>query len=191
MSWTRLDDVWTDSPDLAELDHADRWHYLTMIQFCSKTGRLDGVLRMVDARRCSDVPSPEASIGNLLRAGLLLEVSGGYRVVKIDDHIPPPSVRRNAENSKIRMRRKRAHDAGIHDECLQASCPLAPPDVQITSAVTQPVTRNTGTGRDGTGQASTNHQNKQPSLHLIKPSQDMTEAEKDDAWNAGLIRAAT
>lgn len=146
MTWTRLDDAWTDSPQLAELSFQTRWHYLALIQFCSRTDRLDGVLRIADARRCSDVDDPSAALAELEAAGLITVLNGGQvKVADIDKHVPPPHVRRNAEQSKVRMRRKRKHDSGDHSDCLPGRCP------QVT--VTSDVTRNTGTGRDGTGRA--------------------------------------
>ncbi|MBO2461138.1 hypothetical protein [Actinomadura violacea] len=67
-------------------------------------------------------------------------------VTMIDDHIPPPSIRDNAPNSKLRMQRKRAHDKGEHHLCLPKRCPDAPPE--NGPPVTRGVTRNPGTGLD-------------------------------------------
>lgn len=147
MSWTRLDDAWTDSPRLVELSFQARWHYLALIQFCSRTKRFDGVLRIADARRCSDVDDPARELAALEAVGLLTVLkTGEVKLSQIDEHIPPPSVRENSERSKIRMRRKRKHDNGDHSDCLPDRCPKAP--------VTGDVTRNTRTGQDGTGRAS-------------------------------------
>jgi len=145
VTWTRLDDGWTERADFADLTFETRWHYLAMIQFCSRTGRLDGVMRRSDARRCSDVDDPDTVIRTLLATPFLEETSDGLRIIEIHDHVPPPSVRMNAENSKVRMRRHRAHKAGDHSLCLADQCGQG--------VVTPPVTRNPGTGRDGTGQA--------------------------------------
>lgn len=160
MTWTRLDDTWTDLPELADLPHAERWHYLCMIQFCSRTLRYDGVLKVADARRCSDVDDPDAALEHLAAVGLIEhQTDGRVKVAKIDEHIPPPSVRENSEKSKIRMQRMRAHKNGDHSMCLPGKCEHVVLDEQTgevtttTSTVTPPVTRNTGTGQDGTGQA--------------------------------------
>jgi hypothetical protein len=88
---------------------------------------------------------PHALYKILLNVGLLATVDGYQQVVEIHEHVPPPSVRLNSEKNKIRMRRKRAHDVYEHSWCLPEHCPKAP--------VTGVVTRNPGTGRDGTGQA--------------------------------------
>jgi hypothetical protein len=166
VSWTRLDDAWTDQPLLAELSFPDRWHYLAMIQFCSRTKQYDGVLRAADARRCSDHEEPAQALRNLADVGLIVPEGKGYKVVRIDDHIPPPSVRDASAKTKIRMQRARKHKNGDHSQCLPDHCPDAP----APSNVTAPVTRNTGTGRDRTG--------------LDKAT--LSESEKDAAWNVGL-----
>ena len=149
MTWTRLDDGWTDKAALAELSFPDRWHYLALIQHCSRTDKLDGVVRGVDARRCSDHPDPASALANLHELELIEVLDKDrYRVAAIDEHVPPPSVRKNAEASKQRMRRKRAHDGGDHSLCK--------PEAECVT-VTPGVTRNVGTGRDGPGrEASSN-----------------------------------
>lgn len=148
MSWTRLDDLWTDSAVLADLDYEARWHYLALIQFCSRTDAHDGIVRAADARRCSDVPDPARVLVALAAVGLIEHTPDGrVKVPRIADHIPPPHIRKNAEQTKIRMSRLRAHKAGDHSKCLPGNCPEAP----VTGSVTAEVTRNTGTGRDRTG----------------------------------------
>lgn len=143
MSWTKLSDDWTDRADLAGLSFEDRWHYLAMIQLCSRSGRVDGLLRVVDARRCSDHPDPAGAITRLAAAGKLEVIKEGVRLVEIEDHVPPPSVRNKAEQDKLRKRRQRAHHAGDHSQCLAANC----------EHVTGHVTRDSGTGQDGPVQA--------------------------------------
>lgn len=166
MSWTRLDDAWTDQPILAELSFPDRWHYLAMIQFCSRTKQYDGVLRAADARRCSDHDDPASALANLADVGLIVPEGKSVRVVKIDEHIPPPSVREASSQAKVRMQRARKHRNGDHSECRPDHCPLS----TVPSNVTQLVTRNTGTGQDRTG--------------LDKAPR--SESEKDAAWRVGL-----
>jgi len=112
-----------------------------MIQFCSRTNRVDGVLTVKDAMRCSDVDDPSRANQELLDAGLLEPDIGSIRIVEIHEHVPPPSVRQKAENDKIRKRRERAHKAGDHSLCLPDHC----------SHVTVPTSRVTP-GRDRTGQ---------------------------------------
>lgn len=151
MTWTRLDDLWTDSTVFANLDFADRWHYLAMIQFCSRTAKVDGVLRVIDARRCSDHPDPDKAVRNLNDCGLVTIGEGTVTVNQIADHVPPPSVRENAEKTRIRMQRMRKHKIGEHSECLPKWCDQAPARNSLND-----VTRNTGTGQDGTGRALDN-----------------------------------
>lgn len=161
MSWTRLDDRWTEQPTFEVLSYPARWHYLALIQACSRTDRLDGRLSSSAARRASDVPDPTAVLTELAAAGLVESTETGIRVPAIADHVPPPSVRQNSEQSRERMRRMRAHKAGEHSLCLPENCQGAPQPVtdDVTSnsrtpePVTVEVTRNTGTGRDRPGQA--------------------------------------
>jgi hypothetical protein len=145
MTWTRLDDRWTEQPVFESLSYETRWHYLAMIQFCSRTDRIDGLLTIKDARRCSDVDDPARAIQDLLDVGLLEPVAGRLRLVEIHEHIPPPSVRLASQGAKIRKRRSRSHKDGDHSMCLPEHCPHA--------SVTGDVTRDPGTGQDGTGRA--------------------------------------
>jgi hypothetical protein len=133
LSWTRLDDGWIDQQILADLPLATRWHYLGMIQFCSRTQRFDGFIRAVDAARCSDVDHPDAALRQLADVGLIVSDQGGYVVVNMEEaHAPPPWVRNRTESNKQAQRRKRAHDAGEHSLCLPANCELAPnPEAEL------------------------------------------------------------
>jgi len=170
MSWTRLDDTWTDLPELSALDHQVRWHYLAMIQFCSRTKRFDGILRLADARRCSDIDEPAAAISTLVESQLLIHLPNNLiKVGRIEDHIPPPSVRENSARSKIRMQRHRKHKNGDHSECLSENCEQAKEKPAVdtqTGEVTAPVTRNTRTGQDRTGQAGTTKHHDLPILSV-------------------------
>lgn len=153
MTWTRISDNWTERADLGHLTHADRWHYLALIVLCSRSGAFDGNLRLVDARRASDHEDPVGVLRRLSASGLIEMTSSGIRLIEIDDHVPPPSVRNKSELGKYRMRRSRAHRAGDHSLCLPKYCEDASPvSSDVMRDVTRDVTRNPGTGRDGTGQ---------------------------------------
>jgi len=146
VTWTRLDDTWVDSPLFESLPYETRWHYLAMLQFCSRTSRYDGIVRGSDARRCSDVPDPVAALMTLTAAGLLVTDERGYRLPFIDQHVPPPYMRDEArkQSQRLRKRRERMHKLGDHALCDPEHCPG-------NALVTGDVTRDTGTGRDGTG----------------------------------------
>lgn len=153
MSWTRLDDGWTDSTDFADLDHATRWHYLAMIQFCSRTAKYDGRMRHGEALRCSDVDDPNGAISALAAEGLI-EVEGKHvRVVHIEEHVPSPAKREETERAKVRKQRSRRHQAGDHSTCLPAHCDQASMN-PVTRDIERDVTRDVGTGRAGTGSSS-------------------------------------
>ncbi|MDQ1059749.1 hypothetical protein QFZ23_003650 [Arthrobacter globiformis] len=128
MPWTRLDDGWTEQSVIAALSFEARWHYLCLIQFCSRTKRFDGYIRAVDAKRCSDVTEPDAALKQLTDVGLILfDDQGGYVVHRMEeDHAPPPWVRNRTESNKQAKRRQRSHDAGDHSLCLPGGCQLAP-----------------------------------------------------------------
>ena len=148
MTWTRLDDGWSDRPILEQLSYEVRWHYLALIQFCSRTSRYDGVVRSSDARRCSDVADPAAAVAELVNVGLLVAVADGLKLVQIGEHVPPPHQRDAArkEGQRERKRRERLHKDGDHSECLPEHC-----EVAMSHVVTGDVTRDPGTGRDRTG----------------------------------------
>jgi hypothetical protein len=144
VSWLRYSDDFTE---WAEWDHTPlsaRWAYVCLIQACSRGKYWDGRLpkKKATAALMAQVHDPQKAIEQLEAVGLAHDHHDQLVVVlpRIEDHIPPAYIRENADKSKIRMRRKRAHDAGRHQECLPDSCPDAP-------SVTQIVTRNTGTGR--------------------------------------------
>lgn len=147
MTWTRLDDGWTDRPIVEQLPYEVRWHYLALVQYCSRTGRYDGLVRATDARRCSDVPEPADALDQLVDVGLLVATEGFFKVVQIEEHVVPPHLRDEARRAAQaeRKRRERQHRKGIHDDCLPDHCD------QVSRPVTRDVTRDVGTGRDGTG----------------------------------------
>jgi len=123
MPWTRLDDGWTEQSVLADLSFEARWHYLCMIQFCSRTKHFDGFIRAVDAMRCSDVTDPEKSLRELIDVGLIVADQRGYMVHRMEeDHAPPVWVRNRTESNKLAKRRQRSHEAGDHSLCLPERC---------------------------------------------------------------------
>lgn len=137
MPWTRFDDGWTDQQPMEELSYEARWHYVAMIQFCSRTKRFDGSISVKDARRCSDVPDPEACLQELYDVGLILrKEQGDYVVHRMEeDHAPPVWVRNKTEQNKMAQRRKRAHESGEHSYCLPESCDSALGKGKIIAAV--------------------------------------------------------
>lgn len=151
MTWTRLDDTWTDQPRLEALDFATRWHYLCMIQFCSRNDRMDGFMRNVDARRCSDVPDPARCLAELAAAELISVVGDQYRIVDIDQHVPPAWVIKKAERDRDSVKRRRWHAKGDHTLCRPSECSDVVTTVDTTDGTT--VDDHAGTGRDGTGRA--------------------------------------
>ena len=149
MTWTRLDDCWTDQHVLEGLDHATRWHYLAMIQFCSRDSRHDGTMRRGDASRCSDVDDPVAAVDALIAAGLVQECKpGSVRLPRIEEHIPPPYLRdeQRKERQRTEKRRSQLHRVNDHSECLPDGCPHA-----VRPDISTDVSTDTGTGRAGTG----------------------------------------
>jgi hypothetical protein len=145
------------------VSYAARWHYLCLVQACSRAQRWDGRLPETRASRVSDVDKPVECVVELVNAGLLYFDEGDVVIVRIEDHIPPKSIRNNANDSKIRMQRKRAHDRGDHSLCLPKRCPKA----TVTGAVTSPVTRNARTGQDRTATTATTNS---PELSETNPS---------------------
>ena len=123
MSWTRLDDRWTERPVFEQLGTEPSWHLLCMIQHCSRNHLYDGVMTRKTAVRASLVDDPELALAALVGAGLVEQLPDGtVRVVEIVDHIPPPSVRQASAATKVRVRRHRRHKVGDHSECLPDHC---------------------------------------------------------------------
>ncbi|RZT87436.1 hypothetical protein EV383_4360 [Pseudonocardia sediminis] len=128
MTWTRLDDGWTDRPVFDDVPYDCRWHYLCLVQFCSRTSRYDGKIRAADARRCSDLPDPVTAMSVLAAAGLIeVGTDGAVTLPKIEEHVPPPSLRDEGrkERQRAEKRRSRLHIRGDHTECLPERCPKA------------------------------------------------------------------
>lgn len=68
MSWTRLDDGWGNKIRSMDLSFPARWHYLELIQWCSRNRLYDGRVRTVDARIASDVDDPFAALVRYARS---------------------------------------------------------------------------------------------------------------------------
>ena len=151
MTWSRFDDGWTDREDLADVSLAARWHLVALISFCSRTHRYDGRIRAADARRASDVPDPSGAAAELVAAGHLEVIDGGVRLVHINDHVPPPSMRdehrKSGQNKRKQAERERKAAATSPDQ-NPAEAPAASDNAR---EVTEDVTRDTGTGQDGDG----------------------------------------
>jgi hypothetical protein len=129
VTWTRLDDRWTERPVFEQLGPDASWHLLCMIQHCSRNALYNGVMTLKTALRASLVDDPETALALLLGAGLVEQLPDGtVKVVEIDEHIPPPSVRDATEATKIRTRRWRKHKNGDHSDCLAENCPHASRD---------------------------------------------------------------
>jgi hypothetical protein len=185
MSWTRLDDGWIDQQILADLPLGTRWHYLGMIQFCSRTQRFDGFVRAVDARRCSDVDHPDAALRQLADVGLIVSDQGGYVVVKMEErYSPPPWAQKRTESNKQAQRRKRAHENGEHSLCLPANCALARRPDDDSHADKAADSR--------TGQAQDKVLKSPPEIETSKPwpsDPDAWTPEKDKTWLQGETAA--
>ncbi len=153
MTWTRLTDTWVDTPAFYPLAYSTRWHYLAMIQHCSRNSLHDGVMRMIDAKRASDVPEPDVEVNTLIAAELVELVDAAtVRIVHIANHVPSQETLDAKDQAKVRMRRHRKHKGGDHSECQSDKCPDAG-DVAVTSLVQSSpnAERRDGTGRAVTG----------------------------------------
>lgn len=108
------------------LDIPARWHYLMMVQFCSRGKRYDGVMPLAEAEMCSTAADKPGILAKLIAAELVENVDGEMlRVVRIDQHIPPPSVRNASAESAVRVARHRKHKNGDHSGCLPDKCEKA------------------------------------------------------------------
>lgn len=107
------------------LDINCRWHYLMMIQFCSRGKRYNGVMPLAEAEMCSTASGKPTILAKLMSAGLVEAIDDDMvKVVRIDDHVPPPSVREASAATAVRVARHRKHKNGDHSECLpDGKCP--------------------------------------------------------------------
>ncbi|WP_270888622.1 hypothetical protein [Pedococcus sp. 5OH_020] len=150
MSWLRFDDDFTEWQEWDRAHVEARWAYICLVQACSRGKYWDG--RLPKARAiaalAAQVDDPQQCIERLAILSLVHEVRS-ERVVelpRIHEHVPAPHIRNAKEQTKMRMRRKRAHDTGDHSLCTSGRC-------SEVGSVTPLVTRHIGTGRDGTGKA--------------------------------------
>ncbi len=144
MAWVRTSDAWPESAAFEPLSLAARWHYLCLIHLCARKPAYDGRLRIVDAHRASDVDNAPAAVHELIQAGLLTHTKkdNTVTVVKIDDHMPPPHMRDESRKPAQNKRKaaERARKAAAERD-------------RKAGDTSSDVTRDTGTGRDGTGRA--------------------------------------
>lgn len=122
VTWTRLTDNFVEDKAFEGLTAEVRWHYLCLIQYCSRTGRYDGCVTRYNARYVSgsEPSSPDDVVAALVKAELLVESpeDGTMLIVRIDEHIPPPHMRDEQRKSSTRARvqrhrdRKRAEQTG-------------------------------------------------------------------------------
>lgn len=140
MSWTSLDDLFTGRAVFQAMPYDVRWHFLCMIQVASRTCSDestddDGVMRRVDALRCSDVDDPEAAVSTIIAFGLVVELPDGrVRIVDCTEYLPPPHKRdrKRKKQQRTKTARWRAHQGGDHSQCLPEKCSHA----SVTSDVT-------------------------------------------------------
>lgn len=173
MSWTRLDDSWTERPELERIQHDDRWHYLCMIQRCSRTGNREGFLTHAAAQRCSDHPEPRRALAGLQAVGLIKQTDGGWLLLEISEHVPSDATLKRTESLRLYQKRSRAHRSGDHALCLPKNCQHAvirddvsddsmltgddrgvssddvSDDVMMKARRNDDVSDDVGTGRDG------------------------------------------
>lgn len=154
MTWTRLSDNWCESNALERLPIAHRWHYLCMIQYCSRSERYDGIMNRSQALRCSDIEHPESALADLMAAGFIQPVDDRLiRLVEIDEHVPSAAQRERKERDKLRKRRERAHAKGDHSLCIRESCSAARNTSEhVTRTVQGNFLQTVGTGQDRQGQ---------------------------------------
>jgi hypothetical protein len=112
---------------LRPLSTDTRWHYLAMIQWCSRNGDLDGTIRVADARRVSDISDSDEAVSALIAAELVTQLDDHtLQIVNIKDHVPSPDLLARMETDRARAQRYRKHKAGDHSLCTLDKCSEAP-----------------------------------------------------------------
>lgn len=138
VTWTRLSDNFVEDRAFDGLSAEVRWHYLCLVQYCSRTGRYDGCVTRYNARYVSGsepAMPPDQIVSALIDRGLLVESpdDGTVVVVRIDEHVPPPHMRDEQRKPAVRARVQRHRER------------------KRSISETRDVTRYPGTGRAGTG----------------------------------------
>ncbi len=171
MTWTRLDDNWMADEAFDGLTIYDRWHYLAMIQFCSRGKRYTGVMPLIEAETCSTAPEKASILAKLIDAKLVKKLDEHrVQVLRIEDHVPPPSVREASAATAIRVARHRKHKNADHSDCLPGRCPQVPgnADTEPSNALHQ------DKDSDGKGQAVTG------STTPLRPDEEAMLSELDE-----------
>lgn len=118
MSWTKLDDLWSEKIEeaIGQDIHA-RWHYIALIQLCSRLDARDGIISRSKAERCSDLPDTLGAIRKLVEVGLVADHGSKVRVVRAAEHVISEAKARETERKREDQRRSRAHRDGDHALC--------------------------------------------------------------------------
>lgn len=162
MAWLRYSDDFTKDRSWDGVSFEARWHYLALLEECSQGRYWNGALPVTRAVRCSDTSDPEKCIDELVRAGRLRREAETIHVLDAEDHVPPEGQRDEnllpRKRSNVKAYRFRQCQQGNHSkDCPRATCPEKKP-------VTERVTGNAGTGRDGTEKGN------QPQAELVLAS---------------------
>lgn len=151
MTWTRLDDRWCDDEVFEEMDYEAHWHYLCMLQYCSRNEKYTGLLSMINVRKASDGADHERTLAILIDAGLVRNVDGAtFEMVRIKQHVPSPELLDKLQQDKERAARYRKHKAGDHAECSPTRCKEAP-SRDASGSPSRDARDGDGTGRAVTG----------------------------------------
>ena len=126
MSWTRLDDNWLADEAFDGLDIPTMWHYLHMIQFCSRGKRYSGVMPLAHARTCSTVADQMGALQLLSK----LASSRTWTGRRCGWFASRSTSRRRACGTRQQQRRSVSPGTGDtrtgdHRECLPEKCPHA------------------------------------------------------------------
>jgi hypothetical protein len=113
VTWTKLDDRFTDDPVWENVSLAGRWHYLALIEQCTRYDRFDGRVPLDRARRASDVDDPDACVSELVKAGLLAVDDEAVTVVRIAEqnaYVLPPYLRDENRKPAQNERKRRSRE---------------------------------------------------------------------------------
>jgi hypothetical protein len=129
MAWLSFDDRYTHERVWDDLPYDTRWLYHAIVETCCAERRYDGRLRWAAMLRCSDVPEPDRSAKELIKAGLLADHGEQIEVIDIDSYLPPEGQR--PEHLLARKRanqaayRRRKCERGEHSkDCPPDTCPV-------------------------------------------------------------------
>ncbi len=121
MTWTKLGEEWSDAA--RELTDAAFRTHVEALCWSNRRG-LDLMIPKRDLKRFAETDDPDTAVKNLIAAGWWQDCGDKWFIgVQFADwQLEAAVVNKRREDTAIRVRRHRMHEAGDHSICLQKNC---------------------------------------------------------------------